>query len=63
LLTKQAFYYINPFWSVYFGDRVLRIICPGWPSTIIFLISASQIARIIDVNHQHSAQKSTLKKR
>jgi hypothetical protein len=41
----------SPFCSGYFGDGVLRTICLGWLQTLILLISASQLARIIDVNH------------
>jgi hypothetical protein len=32
-------------------DRVLRTFCLGWPQTVILLISASQVTRIISVNH------------
>jgi hypothetical protein len=35
------------------GDGVLRTIFLGWPRTLIFPISASQVARIISVSHQH----------
>jgi hypothetical protein len=31
----------------------LQTICPGWPWTMILLISASQITRIIGRSHQH----------
>jgi hypothetical protein len=50
VLAKQALYHVSyassPFYSGYFGDRVLQTICPGWPQTMILTISASQIARI-----------------
>jgi hypothetical protein len=35
-----------------FFDRILRTVCQGWIGTVILLISASGIARIISVNHQ-----------
>jgi hypothetical protein len=41
----------SPFFSGYFGDRILRTICLGWPWTSIFPISASQVARITSVHH------------
>jgi hypothetical protein len=31
---------------------VSRTICHGWPGTVILLISASQVARIIGMHHQ-----------
>jgi hypothetical protein len=34
----------------------LELYLLGWPQTVIFLISASQVARIIDGSHQHSAK-------
>jgi hypothetical protein len=36
---------------LYFGDGVSRSICPVWPQTLILLISASQVARIISASH------------
>jgi hypothetical protein len=33
-----------------FGDGVSRTICPGWPGTVILLISASQVTRVTDVS-------------
>jgi hypothetical protein len=39
---------------------VLRTICPGWPRTLILLISASQVTRIIDVSHWHPASLLSL---
>jgi hypothetical protein len=36
-----------------FQDRVLWTICPVWLQTEILLISASWVARIIGVSHQH----------
>jgi hypothetical protein len=33
--------------------RVSRTICLGWPQTAVFLISASQVARITGVSHFH----------
>jgi hypothetical protein len=37
---------------VYFRDRVLGTICLCWLQTLILLISASWVARIIDVSHR-----------
>jgi hypothetical protein len=36
----------------FFQDRVLGTICPSWFWTLILLISASWVARIIGVSHQ-----------
>jgi hypothetical protein len=41
----------SPLCSGYFGDGVLRTICPRWPQTTILPISASQTARITSVSH------------
>jgi hypothetical protein len=41
----------SPFFSGYFGDGILRIICLGWLQTVILPISASQVARITDVTN------------
>jgi hypothetical protein len=35
----------------YFQGRVSQTICPGWSWTVILLISASWVARIIGVSH------------
>jgi hypothetical protein len=55
VLAKQVLYHLShtssPFCFGYFGDGVLWAICPGWPWTKTFLISASQVARIICVSH------------
>jgi hypothetical protein len=41
--------------SGYFGDGgVSRIICLGWPWTVILQISVSQVSRIIGVSQPHS---------
>jgi hypothetical protein len=46
----------SPFCFGYFGDEVLWIIFPGWSwTTLILWISASQVARITDVDHQSLA--------
>jgi hypothetical protein len=37
----------------YFEDGVSRTVCMGWPQAMILPISASQVARIINVSHQH----------
>jgi hypothetical protein len=50
---------LNPFYSDYFWDGVLCTICGSCPQTTIVLISVSQVARIICVNHWHTA--NTLK--
>jgi hypothetical protein len=42
----------SPFCVRYFQDRVSCTICPGWFQTVILLISASWVARIIGVSHQ-----------
>jgi hypothetical protein len=51
MLEKQEFYCLShtssPFYPGYFGDRILRTVCLGWPQNSILLISASQVARII----------------
>jgi hypothetical protein len=39
-------------WKV-FQDRFSQTICPGWLQTLILLISACWLARIIGVGHQH----------
>jgi hypothetical protein len=53
-LVKQALYCLShtssPFCHSYFGDGgVSWTICPGWPWTVILLLSASQVARITDL--------------
>jgi hypothetical protein len=40
----------SPFCSGYFGDQVSGTICLGWPPTMILLISAFQVARMIGVS-------------
>jgi hypothetical protein len=58
VLIKQALYHLShfssPFCSGYFGDGVLQT--PRWPQTAILPISASQVARITGVSHQHLAK-------
>jgi hypothetical protein len=39
----------------FFWDRVSWTICPGWFQTTMLLISASWVARIIGMSHQHPA--------
>jgi hypothetical protein len=48
-------YSASTFYVGYVQDRVLLTICPGWFSTVILLIAASQVAGIIGVNHWHPA--------
>jgi hypothetical protein len=55
-LARQVLYHLNhsasPSLIGYFWDRVSRAVCPGWLGPMIFLISASWVARIIGVSHQ-----------
>jgi hypothetical protein len=48
MLANQVLYHLShtssPFNSGYFGDGVSQTICPGWSQTMIFPVSASQIA-------------------
>jgi hypothetical protein len=61
MLARQVLYhlnnYVSPFncvcWA-FLKDSL--ILCPGWPWTIILLTSASWVARIIGVSHQHLAK-------
>jgi hypothetical protein len=39
----------------FFWDRVSQTICLGWLQNVILLISASWVAKITGVSHQHSA--------
>jgi hypothetical protein len=59
VFAKQVFYHwvIMPalFCVGYFWDRVWWIFAWGWLRTMILLISASWVARITGVSHQHSA--------
>jgi hypothetical protein len=50
------------FCSDYFGDGVLWTVCPGWPQTLVLLISAFQVARISVVSHRRPAGVEVLKK-
>jgi hypothetical protein len=62
-LAKQVLCHLShtfgPFllW-LFFGDGVLRALCPGWPQTAILPISASQVARITGVSHLCPAKSS-----
>jgi hypothetical protein len=51
--TKQVLYHLSPtsspFSSGSFGDGISRTICQGWPGTLTFQISASQVAKITGV--------------
>jgi hypothetical protein len=40
---------------LFFWARVSQTICPGWLGTPILLISASWVARITGLSHQHLA--------
>jgi hypothetical protein len=54
LQSRQATTWVTPpvcFVLVNFGDGVSKTICPGWSQTMIFSISASQVARITGVSH------------
>jgi hypothetical protein len=46
----------SPFLWWAFWDKVLQMLCLGCLQFMIILISASWVARIIGVNHLHSAQ-------
>jgi hypothetical protein len=68
-LTKQALIMQAPyhlshtsssFCCGYFGDGILQTISLGWTQTVI-LTSASQVARITGVSHQHPASLKILK--
>jgi hypothetical protein len=60
-LVKRVLYHLSYtfglFGSGYFGDGILGTICLVWHGTVIFLMSASQVARIIGVSHQYPAVK------
>jgi hypothetical protein len=62
-LAEQMSYCVScissPFCSDYFGGGVLQTICPDWPQIMILLISASQVAKIMGISHQHPAKFST----
>jgi hypothetical protein len=64
MLTQQTLYCLShtssPFSSGYFEDGISQTICLGWPRTAILLVSASQVARIPDISHQHLAYKLCL---
>jgi hypothetical protein len=55
-LPRQAPYHLSysssSFCIGFFQDRVSRTICLGWLRTVIFLISASRVARITGMSHQ-----------
>jgi hypothetical protein len=58
LLEEQVLCPLNhtssSFCSGYFGDwGVSGTICLDWPQTVILPISASKVARIIGMSHQH----------
>jgi hypothetical protein len=43
---------ISPFlWWIFFKIRISRTICPDWLQTVILLISAFWVAKIINVSH------------
>jgi hypothetical protein len=58
-LAKQALYCLShtssPFCSDYFGDGGLKTYLPGLASNHTLPISASQEARITDMNHRYLA--------
>jgi hypothetical protein len=58
VLPNQVFYCLshtsNPFCSGYSWNEVSQTICPGCPGTTFLLISASQVAKIIGIDHQLS---------
>jgi hypothetical protein len=48
------------FFFFFFWDRVSWTICQGWLWTVILLIFASWVARIIGVSYQHPATSPVL---
>jgi hypothetical protein len=65
MFAKQALYCLSrtssPFSSGYFADGDLENYLPGLASIIaILLISASQVARITGVSHQHPPRMAPL---
>jgi hypothetical protein len=42
-------------WSIFFEIGSLELFAQGWLQTVILLISASWVARIIGVSHWHLA--------
>jgi hypothetical protein len=54
-------YISSPFFFGYFRDGFSGTTFPGWPQTLIFLISATQVAKITGVSHhQHLDLNSCL---
>jgi hypothetical protein len=49
LLAWQVCTTTSCFFSVKMGSH--KLFCPGWPGTMIFLISGSQVARTVVVSH------------
>jgi hypothetical protein len=49
------------FWLGIFRNRGLSNFCPGWLHKVIFLISASWVATISGVSHQHQVSKVTFR--
>jgi hypothetical protein len=45
----------SPIFMKGFRDKFAWTICPGWLWTVILLISASWVARILVVSHWHRA--------
>jgi hypothetical protein len=61
LRTYTFSHFISPFFWWFFQDRVSQTICLAWLGTVILLISASWIARITGMSHQHLTDKRNLK--
>jgi hypothetical protein len=59
-LARQVLYNLShtssPFCVGYFQDRVSQTIYLGWPGMEILLMSASLVASITDISHQHPAE-------
>jgi hypothetical protein len=55
MFAKQVLLPLHQLFLVmgFFQDRVLQTICLGWLQISFLLISASQIARITSMSHQH----------
>jgi hypothetical protein len=64
-LGRQVLLLLEPLCQFFFVMQFLKIgsrtICPGWLQNVILLISASRVARVIGVSHQHLASHCLLK--
>jgi hypothetical protein len=53
VLVKQVLYHLTDSCSPFCSDNFWRTICPSWLWTMIFMISASQEARVIGISSGH----------